>query len=194
MVIFGLTPSQTVGPYFAIGLPWPEGPHAVVPASADAITIGGLVLDGAGDPVPDHLLEFWQPDPDGRFADSHGHGGPSQLIGFRGFARCGDELGDGRWELHTVKPGAVPGPAGAMQAPHIAVSVFARGMLNRRVTRIYFADEEPANAQDPVLAHVPEARRATLLAQPRGDRAYRFDIRIQAPASEPARETVFFAI
>jgi protocatechuate 3,4-dioxygenase alpha subunit len=199
-VIFELTPSQTVGPYFAIGLPWAEGPHALAPDSAGAITITGTLLDGAGEPVPDHLLEFWQPDPAGRFADAHGHGGPSQLAGFRGFARCGAEVGDGTWELLTVKPGAVPGPAGATQAPHIAVSVFARGMLNRCVTRIYFADEEDANARDPVLARVPEARRGTLLAQPSGDRAYRFDIRIQGPptprtpADDPIGETVFFAI
>ena len=151
----------------------------MAPGTSGAITIGGLVLDGAGEPVPDHLLEFWQPDPDGRFADARGHGGPSELIGFRGFARCGAEVGDGSWELVTVKPGAVPGPAGSTQAPHIAVSVFARGMLNRCVTRIYFADEMQANAQDPVLARVPEARRGTLLAQPAGDGAYRFDIRIQ---------------
>jgi protocatechuate 3,4-dioxygenase alpha subunit len=194
MVIFGLTPSQTVGPYFAIGLPWPAGPHAVAPGTPGLITIGGAVLDGAGDPVPDHLLEFWQADPDGHFADAHGHGGPSGLIGFRGFARCGAEVGDGRWELATVKPGAVAGPTGSTQAPHIAVSVFARGMLNRCVTRIYFADEERANAEDPVLAHVPPGRRATLLAQPSGDRAYRFDIRIQGPPAQPDLETVFFAI
>jgi protocatechuate 3,4-dioxygenase, alpha subunit len=194
VVIFELTPSQTVGPYFAIGLPWPQGPDAVAPGTADAITIGGVVLDGAGDPVPDHLLEFWQPDPGGRFADARGHGGPSQLIGFRGFARCGAEVGDGSWELRTVKPGPVPGPAGAVQAPHIAVSVFARGMLNRCVTRIYFADEPDANAQDPVLAHVAARRRGTLLAQRTGDRSYRFDIRLQAPVSEPERETVFFAL
>jgi protocatechuate 3,4-dioxygenase alpha subunit len=193
-VIFEPTPSQTVGPYFAIGLPWDEGPHAVAPGTAGAITIGGMVLDGAGEPVPDHLLEFWQPDPGGRFADAHGHGGPSQLIGFRGFARCGAEVGDGSWELRTVKPGAIPGPAGCTQAPHIAVSVFARGMLNRCVTRIYFADEERANARDPVLANVPAARRATLLAQPSGDGAYRFDIRLQSPAAQPTGETVFFAI
>jgi protocatechuate 3,4-dioxygenase, alpha subunit len=193
-VIFGLTPSQTVGPYFAIGLPWEAGPHAVAPGTAGAITISGVVLDGAGESVPDHLLEFWQPDPDGRFADLHDHGGPSGLIGFRGFARCGAEVGDGGFELVTVKPGAVPGPAGSVQAPHIAVSVFARGMLNRCVTRIYFADETAANAQDPILARVPADRRETLIAQPAGDHAYRFDIRIQAPATEPHRETVFFAI
>ena len=193
-MIFGSTPSQTVGPYFAIGLPFEEGAHAVTPGTTDAITIGGIVLDGAGDPVPDHLLEFWQADPAGRFADAHGHGGPSQLTGFRGFARCATEPGDGTWELVTVKPGPVPAPNGATQAPHIAVSVFARGMLNRCVTRIYFADEPTANAQDPVLTHVPQARRDTLLAHPTGDHAYRFDIHLQAPAGQPERETVFFEL
>ena len=193
-MIFELTPSQTVGPYFAIGLPWEEGPNAVAPGTEGAITIGGMVLAGAGEPVPDHLLEFWQADRQGRFADAHGHGGPSELIGFRGFARCGAEVGDGSWELQTIKPGPIPGPGASIQAPHIAVSVFARGMLNRCVTRIYFADEEQANARDPVLARVPEARRETLLAQPSGAGVYRFDIRIQSPPTQPALETVFFAI
>ncbi|HET9103497.1 MAG TPA: protocatechuate 3,4-dioxygenase subunit alpha [Solirubrobacteraceae bacterium] len=187
-MIFGLTPSQTVGPYFAIGLPWPAGPHAVDPDTPGAIWIRGTVYDGAGDPVPDHLIETWQAGPDGRFNDLHGHGGPSQTAGFRGFARIGVEDGDGGFALMTVKPGAVPGPGGRLQAPHIDVSVFARGMLHRCVTRIYFADEPEANAADPVLATVPPERRATLLATPR-DGGYRFDIRLQGP-----QETVFFAV
>jgi protocatechuate 3,4-dioxygenase, alpha subunit len=190
-MIFDPTPSQTVGPYFSIGLPWPEGPHAVPPSTPGVITIAGTVYDGAGEPIPDHLLEFWQPDGDGRFADRFGHGGPSELPGFRGFARCGTERGDGTYELLTVKPGSTPGPSGSLQAPHIAVTVMARGMLDRCVTRIYFADEERANALDPVLARVPSERRATLLAQPSAASAYRFDIRIQGP---PTDETVFFAI
>jgi protocatechuate 3,4-dioxygenase, alpha subunit len=190
-VSFGPTPSQTVGPYFSIGLPWPEGPYAAAPSTPGAITIAGTVYDGAGDPIPDHLLEFWQPDGDGRFADLFGHGGTSELPGFRGFARCGAELGDGTYELITVKPGPVPGPSGSLQAPHIAVTLLARGLLDRCVTRIYFADEERANALDPVLARVPSERRATLMAQPSADDAYRFDIRLQGPAN---RETVFFAI
>jgi protocatechuate 3,4-dioxygenase alpha subunit len=190
-VIFDPTPSQTVGPYFSIGLTWSEGPHAVKPETPAAITIVGTVYDGASEPVPDHLLEFWQADPDGHFTDLFGYGGASELAGFRGFARCGAELGDGTYELVTVKPGPVPGPLDSWQAPHIAVTVMARGMLNRCVTRIYFADEERANACDPVLERVPAERRATLLAQPSSEGAYRFDIRIQGP---PARETVFFAI
>ena len=153
-----------------------------------AIRIAGTVYDGQGETVPDHLLEFWQADPSGRFADLHGHGGASELKGFRGFARYGVEDGDGRFEIVTVKPGPVPGPADSVQAPHLAVSVFARGMLHRCVTRIYFADEPEANAADPVLKSVPEARRSTLLAQPE-DGGYRFDIHLQGP-----QETVFFAL
>ena len=188
-MIFYPTPSQTVGPYFAIGLPWDAGPHAVAPGTAGAITIAGSVYDGAGEPVPDHLIETWQADPQGRYADLHGHGGGRALEGFRGFARCGTEDGDGSFEILTVKPGRVPGPGGALQAPHIDVSVFARGMLHRCVTRIYFADEPDANAQCPVLSRVPAQRRGTLLAQPAGERAYRFDIRLQG-----AGETVFFEL
>jgi protocatechuate 3,4-dioxygenase alpha subunit len=187
-VSFPPTPSQTVGPYFAIGLPWPDGPCAVPRATSGAISLRGSVFDGAGDPVPDALVETWQADPDGRFADLYGHGGPSSLPGFRGFARCGEEDGDGSFTIVTVKPGRVPTAGGRMQAPHLAVSVFARGLLHRCVTRIYFADEEQANAEDPVLERVPPERRLTLLAQPE-DGGYRFDIRLQGPG-----ETVFFSI
>ncbi|HWF35168.1 MAG TPA: protocatechuate 3,4-dioxygenase subunit alpha [Solirubrobacteraceae bacterium] len=179
-----ITPSQTVGPFFAIGLPWDGGPHVVPPGTPGAITITGMVYDGAGEPVPDHLIETWQADPEGRFADLHGHGGPSRLEGFRGFGRCGYDAGDGSYELVTVKPGAVAG-----QAPHIDVSVFARGMLGRCVTRVYFADEEAANAADPVLASVPAERRETLIAKPTDAGGFRFDIRLQGPG-----ETVFFAL
>jgi protocatechuate 3,4-dioxygenase, alpha subunit len=187
-LIFGTTPSQTVGPYFAIGLPWPEGPHAVAAGTPGAITLTGTVYDGAGVPVPDHLIETWQADPDGRFADAHGHGGASEMAGFRGFARCGAEVGDGTFEILTVKPGRVKEPGGRLQAPHIAVTVMARGMLNRCVTRIYFSDEEQANGEDPILALVPADRRQTLIAQLE-DGGYRFDIRLQGPG-----ETVFFDV
>jgi protocatechuate 3,4-dioxygenase alpha subunit len=182
------TPSQTVGPYFSIGLPWPDGPNAVEDGTPGAITISGVVYDGAGEPVPDALIETWQADPDGRFADLHDHGGPSDVAGFRGFARCGYEAGDGGYAIRTVKPGPVPGPGAAMQAPHIDVSVFARGMLQRCVTRIYFPDEAEANAADPLLASVPAERRRTLVAEavPGG---YRFDILLQGPG-----ETVFLSV
>jgi len=189
-VIFPTTPSQTVGPYYAIGLPWPQGPHVVPPGTPGAIRLRGVVYDGRGAVIPDHLIETWQADPEGRFADLHGAGpaGPSRLAGFRGFGRCGQEVGDGSYEIVTVKPGRVPGPGGALQAPHVDVSLFARGLLHRLVTRIYFADEEAANAEDPVLRSVPAERRATMLAVPEAD-GYRLDIHLQGP-----RETVFFAL
>jgi protocatechuate 3,4-dioxygenase alpha subunit len=146
------------------------------------------VLDGAGEPVPDCLIETWQADSEGRFADLLGVGGPSGLPGFRGFGRAGTGEADGSFEIVTVKPGPVPARDGTPQAPHIDVSVFARGMLQRCVTRIYFADEEHANAADPVLATVAPERRDTLLARPEPG-GYRFDIRLQGPG-----ETVFFAL
>ncbi|MBV9467536.1 MAG: protocatechuate 3,4-dioxygenase subunit alpha [Solirubrobacterales bacterium] len=169
-------------------MPWDAGPCAVTDGAPGAITISGTVYDGAGEPVPDSLIETWQADPEGRFADLHGYGGASELAGFRGFARFGQEDGDGVFEILTVKPGPLPGVDGATQAPHIDVSLFARGMLHRVVTRIYFADEPDANAADPVLARVPAERRATLLAQPT-DGGYRFDIHLQGPD-----ETVFFDV
>ena len=187
-MIFETTPSQTVGPYFAIGLPWDVGPDVVPADTPGAIRIRGPVYDGEGTPVPDFLLETWQADPEGRFADMHEYGGRSQVEGFRGFARYGLEDGNGTFEIITIKPGPVQGLGAATQAPHIAVSLFARGMLNRVVTRIYFADEAAANAADPVLASVPADRRATLLAQPTAD-GYAIDLRIQGEG-----ETVFFSV
>ncbi|HET9719336.1 MAG TPA: protocatechuate 3,4-dioxygenase subunit alpha [Solirubrobacteraceae bacterium] len=188
-LIFETTPSQTVGPFFAIGLPFESGPWAVPVGTPGLIRISGTVYDGEGAPVPDHVIETWQADPAGRFADLHGFGGGSELAGFRGFARCGREDEDGSFELFTVKPGRVPEPGGSLQAPHIDVTLMARGMLNRLVTRLYFGDEEAANRVDPVLASVPEGRRGTLIAVPDGSAGYRFDIRLQG-----ADETVFFAV
>lgn len=168
------TPAQTVGPYLELGLPWEDGPFAAAEGAAGAVRISGRVLDGAGDPIPDALVETWQSDPE-----------PDES--FRGFARCPtDDVGC--WFVITLRPGPVPGPDGATQAPHLDVSVFARGMLHRVVTRIYFADQKEANAVDPVLASVPADRRETLLAH-LGDDGYRFDIRIQGPG-----ETVFLDV
>ena len=148
----------------------------------------GRVIDGAGEPVPDALVETWQADPDGRFDhpdDPRGRAAGNG--GFRGFARCptGD---DGRWEIVTLKPGPVPGADGTAQAPHLAVSLFARGLLNRVVTRIYFGDEPEANAADPVLALVEPERRDTLVAAP-ADGGYTIDFHLQG-----ARETAFFRL
>jgi protocatechuate 3,4-dioxygenase alpha subunit len=171
-----------------MGLPWDDGPLVVPRDTPGAITIAGTVYDGHGDPVPDSLIETWQADPDGRFADLYGIGEPSTLRGFRGFGRYGTEDGDGRFEIVTVKPGPVPWPDGGLQAPHIDVSVFARGMLNRCATRIYFDDEPDANSTDPALGTVPPDRRETLLAK-RDEGGYTFDIRLQGPG-----ETVFFEV
>jgi protocatechuate 3,4-dioxygenase, alpha subunit len=187
-LIFATTPSQTVGPFFAIGMPWDAGPFAVPEDTPGAIRITGTVYDGAGTPVPDSMIETWQADSDGRFADLHGYGEQSQVPGFRGFARYATEDGDGTFEIVTVKPGPLPAQGSAMQAPHIDVSVFARGMLHRCVTRIYFADEPEANANDPVLASVPAERRETLIAQPT-DGGYKIDLHLQGQG-----ETVFFAV
>jgi protocatechuate 3,4-dioxygenase alpha subunit len=182
----GTTPSQTVGPFFAIGLPWPDGPYVVEDGTAGAIWLRGRVIDGAGDPVPDAIVETWQADPDGRF--DHPDDPRGRAAGFRGFGRCPTGE-DGEWGVLTLKPGAVPGPEGSTQAPHVDVSLFARGLLNRVVTRIYFADEPQANAADPVLAAIEDAAvRETLLARPEPG-GYRFDIHLQG-----ARETVFFAV
>jgi protocatechuate 3,4-dioxygenase, alpha subunit len=172
-VSFETTPSQTVGPFFAIGLPWDSGPHAVDPAADGAIRIGGTVYDGAGEPVADSLIETWQADPAGKFPDIYGYGGPSDHAGFRGFARCGREDGDGSYEIVTLEPGGA--------TPWINVSVFARGMLNRVVTRIYFDSADVPDA-------VPEERRDTLVAVA-VDGGYRFDIHLQGPI-----ETVFFDV
>ncbi len=189
-----LTPSQTVGPFLAIGLPWPDGPFVVQEGTPGAITITGLVLDGSGDPVPDALVETWQADADGRFAHPDDPRGPVQADrakpGFRGFGRSATDQ-DGRFRIVTIRPGPLPCPAGGTEAPHVDVSVFARGLLDRVVTRIYFADEAKANAADPVLSAIAEPeRRETLLATP-GDLAgeFRFDIRLRGE-----RETVFFDV
>ena len=172
------TPSQTVGPFFSHALPWPDGPHVVPAGTPGGFWLRGRVLDGAGAPVPDALIESWQADWQGRF----GHPG-----GFRGFGRCPTDE-HGNWAIRTVKPGPVPGPDGRPQAPHLALSVFARGLLNRVVTRVYFADEPAANAADPVLAGLPEPARSTLLAGQTED-GYAFEIRLQGD-----HETVFFAL
>ena len=155
----------------------------------DAIRIEGRVLDGAGEPVPDALLETWQANRLGRYAHAEdSRPEPPLEAGFTGFGRVATDS-DGRFALVTVKPGAVPGPGGAMQAPHIEVSVFARGLLKRLVTRIYFPDEQEANAADPVLGSIEDAaERATLIAEQRGD-SLQFEIRLQGE-----RQTAFFSI
>jgi protocatechuate 3,4-dioxygenase alpha subunit len=176
----GLTPSQTVGPYLAIGLPWPDGPDVVPPGTPGAVRIVGTVYDGHGDPVPDAMIETWQADPDGRF--DHPDDPRGRAAGWRGFGRSATDDAGG-YVINTVLPGALPG-----QAPHVDVSVFARGLLDRVVTRIYFPDHADAHAADPVLSSVPSPRRGTLVAVRTGD-GYRFDVHLQGPG-----ETVFFDV
>jgi protocatechuate 3,4-dioxygenase, alpha subunit len=190
----GITPSQTIGPFLAIGLPWPDGPFVVPPGTPGAITINGQIVDGAGMPVPDALVETWQADPESRFDhpdDPRGAAVPA-VAGFRGFGRSATDA-DGNFRIVTLRPGLLPCPGGGTEAPHLDVSVFTRGLLNRVVTRIYFADEEEANATDPVLAAIVDpVRRATLIAaadpgRPAGE--FRFDIRLRG-----GHETVFFDV
>jgi protocatechuate 3,4-dioxygenase, alpha subunit len=183
------TPSQTVGPFFSFGLVWEDGPFVVPEGTPGAFRIGGTVYDGAGAPVPDAVVETWQADPDGRFDHPDDPRGAVRWKDFRGFGRSATDP-EGRYSLLTVKPGPLPvtaggAAAGGLQAPHLDVSVFSRGMLVRLVTRIYFPDEE-ANATDPVLTSIDPTRRATLVAasEPPG---YRFDIHLQGE-----HETVFF--
>lgn len=181
----GTTPSQTIGPFFALpdGIPWPDGPDVVDADTPGAITVRGLVLDGEGNPVPDAVVETWQADEQGRFNHPDDPRGAS--TSFRGFGRSGTHP-DGEFRIRTVKPAALPTPDGKVEAPHINVSVLARGLLHRVVTRIYFPDEQQANEADPVLSAVDGSRRSTLVAVAEPE-AYRFDIRLQGDD-----ETVFF--
>jgi protocatechuate 3,4-dioxygenase alpha subunit len=192
------SPSQTVGPFFAYALV-PEGYGksgiagnvlAGPGTKGERIAIEGKVLDGTGTPVNDALIEIWQANAAGRYR--HPADRREDVVvdpSFTGFGRTmTDNAGSFRFE--TVKPGRVPGRGNALQAPHIGVTVLARGMPNHAYTRIYFADEDRANAEDAVLASIEPARRGTLIAQranANGVGIYRFDIRLQG-----ADETVFF--
>jgi protocatechuate 3,4-dioxygenase alpha subunit len=184
-----LTPSQTSGPYLSIGLlrEW-IGPSVVSADDPRAIRIRGQLLDGQGEPVIDGLVETWQANAAGRYAHPDDARGDVPLEdGFLGFGRSGTD--DGGWfELVTVKPGRVPMPDGRLQAPHLVVGVFARGLLKGLATRLYFPDEEEANAADPVLSDLTDAERATLVASP-DDGGLRFDIRLQGQ-----NETTFFRV
>jgi protocatechuate 3,4-dioxygenase alpha subunit len=149
-----MTPAQTIGPFFSHALPWPSGPLVVSEQTPHSFWVRGKVFDGAGTPVPDALIESWQ-----------------QHENFSGFGRCPTD-NDGNWALHTVK------------TPYLAISVFARGLLHRLVTRIYF----PGQSDDAVLSGLPADRRATLIARPAPD-GYYHDIQLQGE-----HETVFFSL
>jgi len=210
--LFGQTPSQTVGPFFHYGLPWKGGADLVGQSemgarpelfpeehyvlnlspprgavSGEVITLEGVVYDADGKPVPDAMIEIWQANAAGRYASPDDDRAEIPLDeGFVGFGRAStDETG--LYRFKTVRPGAVPGPGNSLQAPHIAVGVFGRGLIKRLVTRVYFEDAAQ-NAEDPILALVPAERRDTLIARKVGD-AWRFDIVLQGE-----RETVFFDV
>ncbi len=185
-MLLPLTPSQTAGPFLTLGLAWSDGPNVVPDGTPGAIRISGQVLDGAGAAVTDAIVETWQADPDGRFAhpdDPRGSSGSA----FRGFGRCATD-DEGVFAIVTVKPGSLPAEDGQVEAPHIDVSVFARGLLDRLVTRIYFPDEVDANAVDPLLTTLADTNRATLVALPDGGNL-RFDIHLQGDHG-----TVFFEL
>ena len=193
----GITPSQTVGPFFASSLTpgknydWVQaiGNDLVTPdASGQRIRIEGHVLDGDGAPINDAMVEIWQADAAGRYAHPADKRRPNAK--FTGFGRA-DTDAKGAYSFATIRPGGVPGPDGKTQAPHILVAVFARGMPRQCYTRIYF-DDEAGNAADPILSLVPADRRSTLIAkreEKSGQARYIFDIRIQGQG-----ETVFFDI
>ncbi|MDJ0394490.1 protocatechuate 3,4-dioxygenase subunit alpha [Rhodococcus sp. G-MC3] len=190
-VPFGQTPSQTVGPYLHIGLTWADGPD-VVPAGTDGIIdISVGVVDGDRTPMSDVMIETWQADAVGRFEhpDDPRGSASSTPTGFRGFGRAvADSTGTA--VVHTVKPGALPAENGAVEAPHINLGIFARGLLERLVTRIYFPDETVANAADPVLASLDERSRTKLIARATAT-GYHLDVVLQD--SDPdGDETPFF--
>ena len=158
------TSSQTVGPYVQIGFE-ALAVEDLAPAAVagERVTLRGRLLDGDGKPVNDGVVEIWQANAQGKYA--HPEDAQDKPIdrAFRGFGRSLTKS-DGGFRFSTIKPGPVPGPGGTMQAPHIVVTVFARGMLKHLITRLYFPDE-PGNANDPVLKLVPAERRSTLIAK-----------------------------
>jgi protocatechuate 3,4-dioxygenase alpha subunit len=187
------TPSQTVGPYFAMRLGG-EGQNVLVGPDTPGqhLRIEGRVIDGDGQHIEDALVEVWQADAQGRYRhpDDWWTEVPAGEV-FTGFGRAWSDFKTGDYSIETVKPGRVAGPDGGLQAPHINVIVQARGMLNPSFARIYFSDEAEANSEDHVLAQVPEERRSTLIATLTDGGTepptYHFDIRFGGES-----ETVFF--
>lgn len=186
------TPSQTVGPFFQVELTAERrcvrcitGPEA----KGERVWLVCQVLDGAGAPVSDAMIEIWQADAEGRYSSTEDPNGKNADPACHGFGRMATDE-SGRCEFETIRPGRVPGPDGVLQAPHFLVAVFARGLLKQLFARIYFASD-PANADDPVLALVPQERQSTLMASPDPSRAgcWNFNIRLQGE-----QETVFFDV
>jgi protocatechuate 3,4-dioxygenase, alpha subunit len=184
------TPSQTVGPFYSLGLTQKTMNVLVSDTTqGEKIRVEGCVFDGDGQPVPDAMVEIWQANAYGRYNHPDDKQEKPLDPDFLGWGRCGTDK-TGVFSFETVKPGSVPGPDESVQAPHINVTVFARGMLVHAYSRIYFGDE-PANKSDPVLNSIKNrARRSTLIAprqEKNGKPLYRFDIRLQG-----GDETVFF--
>ena len=176
------TPSQTIGPFFHDALLERDLTELASPDYPGAIRISGVVCDGAGDPVPDAMVEISQAGP-----PSSEESSSTFDAGFSGWGRSGTTDG-GRFSFVTLKPAPVPAADGTPQAPHVNVVVFARGLLRQVITRLYFPDEGEANAYDPVLTSIVDAGlRGTLIARDEGDGAYRFDVRLQGEG-----QTAFF--
>jgi protocatechuate 3,4-dioxygenase alpha subunit len=185
-----------VGPFYGYALPFPGGGDVAPTGHADAVTVHGYVYDGAGEPIPDALIETWQADADGDLSGAPGSMRRDPVTGgylgrngvdFTGFARVPTDA-DGHWSIRTVPPAARPG-----HAPYISVCVFARGLLHHLFTRVYFPQDpgdpesSEAHAIDPLLASLDADRRETLVATAeRAAGSYRFDIRLQGE-----KETVF---
>jgi protocatechuate 3,4-dioxygenase alpha subunit len=194
------TPSQTAGPYVHIGLtPNFCGIEGVYDADlgvsmvnektrGERITIKARVIDGSGTPLKDALIEIWQADADGLYnspSETRGAADPN----FTGWGRCASNMETGEFVFQTIKPGRVPFRDGRPMAPHISFWIVARGINLGLHTRMYFADEEKANGEDPILQRVEHRVRVPTLIAPRDDGAYIFDIHLQGD-----RETVFFDI
>lgn len=182
------TTSQTVGPYLHIGLTWLITENlAPAGVAGERVLIEGRVIDGDGKPVNDALVEIWQANAGGKYAHLQDRQAKPLEKGFRGFGRSATD-DQGAFRFQTIKPGRVPGPDGKLQAPHIAVNIFMRGQLKQLVTRIYFPDD-PANAEDAVLALVPPERRETLIARKIAGRSGALEWNVILQGRD---ETVFF--
>jgi protocatechuate 3,4-dioxygenase, alpha subunit len=177
--------SQTIGPYLRIGLEWMQiedmAPKGV---PGERVAIRGRVLDADGKPVNDAAVEIWQANSQGRYAHPEDKQDKPIDAAFRGYGRSLTD-DNGAFRFNTIKPGRVPGPGGKLQAPHLSVTIFMRGLLKQLQTRIYFPDD-PSNAEDPVLALVPAERRSTLIARRNGE-ALEWNVVLQGKG-----ETVFF--
>ncbi len=179
------TGSQTVGPYLHIGLDWLNTRDIAGKGIAgERVSVQGRLIDGEGAGVNDGLIEIWQANAAGKYAHPEDKQNKPLEKGWRGFGRIPTDA-KGGFRFTTIKPGRVPAPAGGLQAPHLVVSVFMRGMLKQLATRIYFPDEAAANAEDPILRLVPATRRATLIAKKEG-KALEWNILLQGK-----NETVF---